>query len=354
MVTSSITSTNSILTNVTASSLFSSNTTSLNAVLTNTTINSLTSSRIFSPNANTIGNIFTTNGNVGIGIETPSYELDVVGSGHFSGDLVVDGSISGSGSASNTFSYLTLTATDESVSETSGSLITFGGITIQCPTDATSITSGGSFMTIGGAAIQKQLYVGLGIISVDGVNTIGSLITTGGNIGIGVNSPTEKLEILGNLKIDGDILATGGSTKTGSFENIGTSLLSSTENATGLGSGGNLTVLGGAAISKDTYIGGSLFIQGQDASLISGSTSVGSVASTGVYTLSNIPIGRTMGNTNYKIIGNLSTSSTQENVYIASFKNTTTTTFDAVIMRIDALYSAWTDPNLKLDWIILP
>jgi hypothetical protein len=330
-----------------------------NLAATNTSVSNLVATN-FKSTSNTIGALFTVNDYVGIGITNPSYDLDVGGNGHFTGDLIVDGAISGSGSSSSTYAYLTLTATDEAINETTGALISFGGIVIQCPTDATNTQNGGSLLSVGGAAIQKRLFVGGGVVSDEGSNTIGSLITTGGNIGIGLTNPGYPLDVQGHANVRGDIYITNGSLGVGTtspsadIHNTGTTLLASTQNAVGIGTGGSLSVLGGAAVSKDLYIGGSVYVQGQNVSLISGMTTIGSTTSTSVLTLSNIPIGRTMANTNYKILGNLSTTSTVGNVYVVSFKNQTVSTFDAVVMRIDALYSAWTDPNLKLNWVVLP
>jgi hypothetical protein len=106
-----------------------------------------------------------------------------------------------------------------------------------------------------------------------------------------------------------------------------------------------------------TAITGKLLINGADASTISGRTTIGSVATTGntgVYTISNISIGQTMANTNYKIVGNLTSTTNNTNVYVVTFNNLTTTTFSANIMRLDNLYGAWTDTNLALSWVIIP
>jgi hypothetical protein len=159
--------------------------------------------------SNTLGSVFTTNGNVGIGISSPSYKLDVNGSTHISADLVVNGNISGGDQSSSTFSYLTLTSTDESINLSTGSLVTFGGVTIQCDTNATSVTNGGSFLSSGGMSIVKSVYVG------------------------------ENLSV--NQRVSGD--------------NV---YISSTTNASGIGTGGSITVLGGASFSKDVFVGGTI------------------------------------------------------------------------------------------------
>ena len=74
-------------------------------------------------------------------------------------DLYVGGSINCQAGVS-ILAYLTITATEESVNLSSGSIITFGGITIQCSSNSYNSTNGGSFLTPGGAAIGKKLYVG--------------------------------------------------------------------------------------------------------------------------------------------------------------------------------------------------
>jgi hypothetical protein len=86
--------------------------------------------------------------------------LTVVGGASIGGDLYIGGQINGAGSSSSTFAYLTLTATDEAVNLTTGALVTFGGITIQCTTNASSVTDGGSFLVSGGASFGGDLFIG--------------------------------------------------------------------------------------------------------------------------------------------------------------------------------------------------
>lgn len=83
--------------------------------------------------------------------------LTIGGGCSLSGDLYIGGDIN---ATTSTFSYLNLTATDEAINNTTGSLITVGGITIQCSTNSISISNGGSLLVKGGAAITKDLYVG--------------------------------------------------------------------------------------------------------------------------------------------------------------------------------------------------
>jgi hypothetical protein len=163
-------------------------------------------------------------GNTGIGIMNASYKLDVNGDAHIATDLYVDGQINGSGNSASTFALLTLTATDEAINLSTGSLLTFGGITIQCETDATNSTNGGSFLTAGGGAISKNLIVGQNITAA-------------------------------NIKINSSIQCTS---LTSTYNSIGSLVIFDTIQSTGVGTGGSLTVLGGASISKDVYVGGIL------------------------------------------------------------------------------------------------
>ena len=531
-----VTSTNHIITNVTASNSTITNVSSTNTTisnlqvttcitsaaaqitdtnLTNVTISSAVVSKLNAMgDSNTIGNIFTTGGNIGINIASPGYHLDVNGNAHINANLYVDGLISGGTGTSSTFAYLTLTSTDDSINLSTGSLLTYGGITVQSPTDAESVTNGGSFLTDGGASINKRLFVGGGIVALNNSNTIGNIYTTGGNVGIATTSPENTLDVSGTarittslttgaiyttnitatnvvatnissgvlnlstgitsatakvtdanitnittdslkctnadlanltvgtllgtgivnlssnttvtstensysltsggLNITGDVILSGtrlmfattginppsvngrsngskivlypqqasttgdyslgietnymwsqvpsiddgykwyqGNTLSMSILGNSTVTMQSTENVTGL-TGGSLVVKGGALVEKDVKINGSLYVDGQNLSSILGNTLIGNFTGTGVKTVTGIAIGKTMNNTNYKIIGNLRTTGDNQNIYSVSFKALTTTTFDAVIYRIDSLGSGWSDADLYLSWQITP
>jgi hypothetical protein len=575
---SNLLNTNSTITNLLATSITSNSATLSNSTITNASISNLHPSNLITDkeSSHTLGSIITTGGNVGINIISPNYHLDVNGNVHVNADLYVDGIISGGVGTSSTFAYLTLTSTDESINLSTGSLLTYGGLTIQSIADAESVTNGGSILTEGGAAIGKKLFVGGNLIALSNSNTIGNIFTTGGNVGINKANPSATLQIdgycyIGNstptdtsiysqltltpvstqlgeteinfntssgkrnwiyanstsglylggygdcyiqpnttttaifstsgklvltsttaniemsptnnnfgsietylytdntqklplvfnpyggnvgigttspifnlhvsgpqfiestqnvgnfnitsvsggaLNVSGDIVVSGtrgmyftnhginpptftsrslgskiilysdlsanscdyalgidtsslwfsvpkndnnlsfkwfhGTTNTMSLEPQGSLQLKGTTNSQGVATGGTLTVLGGTAISKDLHIGGNIYVNGQNMSIISGNTTIGNYTGTGVMTISNISIGTTMGNTNYKIIGSLNTTTNNTNVYTVNFKSITTTTFDAVIYRIDSLGSGWTDTLLTLSWQIIP
>ena len=206
-------------------------------------------------NSNTIGNLYTTNGNVGINIVNPGYTLDVNGAVHINSDLHVDGLISGGTGTGSTFAYLTLTATDESINLSTGSLLTYGGITIQCPTDAVSVTNGGSILTDGGASIGKNVYIGENLNVTKDINAKYILInSTQNSIGVGTGG---SLTVLGGSSISKNLYIGDSLTVTENIESKNM-IVNSTQNSIGVGTGGSLTVLGGASISKDVYIGGTV------------------------------------------------------------------------------------------------
>ena len=192
--------------------------------------------------------------------------LTVAGGAAIAGDLIVGETISYSNAAaaSSTFAYLTLTASDQSTDVANGALVVFGGISIQSSGDATSITSGGGLTIAGGAAVYSSFYVGGtsylqnisasntsftnvtlsnllasnatltniststltatsssisnlvttnissttivvsgGLRATNSSNTIGSIFTTGGNVGVNTTSPNYKLDINGALRVSG-------------------------------------------------------------------------------------------------------------------------------------------------------
>lgn len=175
----------------------------------------------------------------GLGINCPTNAtnvsnggaLTVAGGASIAGDLIVGGSIiySNAAVASSTFTYLTLTSTDFSTSVDAGSLISFGGISIQCTSDAYSATQGNGLTIAGGVGIGASLYVGTNgyipnIICTNNTtinsiitnlttssicitnilnakfnsNTIGNIFTTGGNTGFNITTPFSTIHINNN------------------------------------------------------------------------------------------------------------------------------------------------------------
>ena len=211
--------------------------------------------------------------------------LTVRGGTAIGGDLYIGGTIyyANAASVSNTYAYLTLTATDQSISVGDGSLITFGGISIQSQLNATSTTSGGGLTVIGGIATQNDLYVGGNINSVGGVMNFYSIssgnliqlfdingvkrtsldlnssnnnfhISRYNNSGNFVDKPFEIINTSGIIRLNNTFNST--SVGTGSLVSEGGITINCSTNSTAVGNGGAFSVFGGASISKDLYIGG--------------------------------------------------------------------------------------------------
>lgn len=128
--------------------------------------------------------------------------------------------------------------------------------------NAIGVGSGGALSIIqGGANIQKDLWLG-GNLYLPNSNYI-YLQNTNGNTA-SIQTETIAGGAL-NIFSDNSIKLNSGN-GTFSFWNnnvnllnvdtVGRTILSATANAIGLGSGGNLTILGGCSIGKDIYIGG--------------------------------------------------------------------------------------------------
>lgn len=147
--------------------------------------------------------------------------------------------------------------------------LTYDGITLTL-----SSTSASSFVCYGGVSIEKDVFIG-GLLDVDGNNIsnvatpilgtdavnkdyVDSLITsrlsnfTAGQLIVADSSGT--LRGYDNLTFN----ITDGTNGTLILNNYTNVILQSTDNASGLGSGGALTIYGGTSILKDVYIGGQL------------------------------------------------------------------------------------------------
>lgn len=252
-------------------------------------------------------------------------------------DLNVTGSINGAAGSSNTFAYITVTATDNAINISTGSLITFGGITVQTYQNASSVSNGGSILTPGGVSIGKDLYLGgnmnnYGItkynnnfnssnasfiqmydissikcftidrsisnadLSISRYNNSGTFVEKSINISrntgiITFNNTTESLNFS-----SGSLITTGGIT------------VQCTTNSTTLSSGGAVTIFGGLSVNKDLLIGGNVLIS---STKVSNNQNEGAlVVDGGVGITGNVNI---LGNT--VITGNLAINGTMTSVH---------------------------------------
>ena len=220
-------------------------------------INSPTSENmLLTSNLSTI--YLTTSGNVGINTTNPMYPLDVNGTIYSNSDLyllndgssegkivggkdqttnnsyVIDFNYDGEGSTSNSIGFgfsdntdlmtldaaghltgitadftsgistssLLMTSSIPSHNSTTGSLITPGGISIDCTVNSSSFTSGGALTVAGGIAMAKDLYLGGHFIAPNSIGTISSLLISSAN-----NSTA--LNVLGGTSISLDLFVDG-------------------------------------------------------------------------------------------------------------------------------------------------
>ena len=121
-------------------------------------------------------------GNLGIGTDNPTYKLDVYGTGHFTGNLTVDGTISGT--VSGTSSQVTITSDTAS---TSANYLTF--------------VSGSTTGSYGLKDSSNLAY-----------------IPSSGNLGVGLNTPSQKLDVYGNIRLGSNV---SGQSATPSYIDLG-------------------------------------------------------------------------------------------------------------------------------------
>jgi hypothetical protein len=169
-------------------------------------------------------------------------------------------------------------------------------IVIMSSDESIGLGSGGSVNILGGASIEKTLYVNS--LSTSTINTIGSIITTGGNVGIGTINPSKKLEVVGDTNFIGEIY------KNGSIYNPSsqwTSFDSDIFYTTGKVITSNMTSTNISAtnlrLTNDLYVGGTLYTVNitttnvQDLNISTGNINVSNLSSLTNVTATSISTG---------------------------------------------------------------
>jgi len=184
--------------------------------------------------------IYFSAGNIGIGTTQPIYNLDVIGNARVSelttGFLlatngVTTSSLLATSSISSGIIHTTNLSTNNAVcaNVTAGNLTVINGLfstvntsllsatTITCANASLSgnLTIGGSLVTVNVTTtnfLYTNLTAGFALVTDSfaangNSNTMGSIVTTGGNVGIGTVSPVTKLSVDGNTNISGNLTA---------------------------------------------------------------------------------------------------------------------------------------------------
>ena len=168
--------------------------------------------------------IATKTGRVGINSTAPTCSLDVVGNVKISQSLEVEGGLNTIASIYTINGNVGISTTDpQTALDVNGVLNVRDSIAITSTRDAESMTSS-SLVVNGGASIREKLIVGSNITS-DAISATTANFST---------------STVANICITNDVI------------------VKSTTQSSGLGTGGCLTVLGGASISKDVYVGGTV------------------------------------------------------------------------------------------------
>ena len=223
------TTTNALVTNTSSGTLnLSTGITSASAQITNSNVTTetigtarITSALLAIGNSNTVGNIFTTGGNVGIATSNPSYKLHVVGDINYTGSLYQNGSIfSGSSQWLNSGSNIYLSTGNVGIGTASPSVklhVVGGDIGLsygQCirinpgsdwPNGTTKMIETGWGIN-GMASDVLSIYTPGSASSTSRINlSSNGTINLNGNVGIGTASPGYNLDVNGSGGFKGNM-----------------------------------------------------------------------------------------------------------------------------------------------------
>jgi hypothetical protein len=347
--------------NVTTQTVGSALVTNLNATTVTAATSRITTSLVAIGNSNTVGSIYTTGGNVGVGTVTPGYTLDVNGNGRFVNGLTIatgqPGIFTNKTITSNTNFGLIYCSDRPTIGNLGSHLFcnsnaSVSYVTIDGPNYTLDVSGTGNFSdTIYGKASSFALIFGqgcavqsLGVNNRDaGIYSWGgyglTIAQANGFIGIGTTSPANNLDVSGTARITTS-LTTGAVYATNSTMTniVSTNFTTSSAQITNLNvtteTVGTLratsiigTTISAGTAAATTYTGGSMSLSGD--LVIGGTITTVNITTTNVVD-TNISTG-TLTSTNITSTNasaatlNLSTGITSASAQITNINTTTIT-----------------------------
>lgn len=192
----------------------------------------ITREELFKSVDGTTFHVDSTNNRVGVGTIAPSVELDVAGDAQVSGDFTVDTSTLHVDSTNNRVGIGTASPSDEFVlvgtarigSESNNDMKLQGSVTpavtVGGSANAAVISTFGTGAGSGHVGIEVTanddndgFYIATDANKDGTVDTLAVKIKANGNFGIGTTSPSEKLDVSGNVTISGSLSKGSGSFK---------------------------------------------------------------------------------------------------------------------------------------------
>ena len=281
------------------------NVSAVDATLTNTITNEAT----INNNASIGGNLGVT-GNVGIGVATAAEKLQVGGNVKVDGDLMAEGMNVKDFSAT---SIETNTAKVNQDADISGNLGVYGNVGIGVETAQEKLHMVGNARIEGNvSAVDATLTTTTtNEATINNNASIGGNLGVTGNVGIGVATATEKLQVGGNVKVDGDLMAESMNVEDFSATSIETNTAKVNQDADisgNLGVGGNIGI-GVETAEEKLHVGGNIKSDGDLSAVNVTATNVSSA---------QLETGELKITQNANIVGNIGVgvASAQEKVHV--------------------------------------
>ena len=295
LTATSSTLSNAVFTNISSSSINSTGLTTNNLLVTgllsgaNAYITTLTAGTLLTPNFSTT-NISTDTINISTGLTSSS----ILNTG-----LISTNNLAATSSTLDNAIFTNISSATLNISTgiTTASILNTGLISTNNLTATTSTLSNALFTNISSNTLTLTSNLNANYNS----NTLGSIITTGGNIGIGTSSPSRKLTVNGTVMLGNQGSTQGSSSLTSSFIATGNQWIQA--------SAGSMLISSSSILNTNTYnISGFLLVHLKNTSTSSPKCGIIKSDIVKVYGLNTILL-----NTTYSYSANMSSTTTITN-----------------------------------------